>query len=158
MPILLSVLYALHVLCGIMWFGGALYSLLILGPAFAGISGNTMAEVGPRIGARAEKVMPAAATATLFLGIATAYATGRFVHLSDMIADSYGITLLVALAIAVGTWFWGNNVVKGRIHAMQVAVPSDKPAAFKRVMQAVGIEMAGFLSILFCMVLLRFGY
>ncbi len=158
MPILLTILYALHVLCGIAWFGGAIYSLLVLGPAFAGVSGGTMAEIGPRIGAQAGKVMPAAAAATLLLGIATAYATGRFTNFSALFAEPYGITVLVALAIAIGTYLWGDHVVKTRVEAMQEAPVSDKQAAFARVMQSIAVEQAGFLLILFCMVLLRFGY
>lgn len=158
MPIALSVLYALHVLFGIAWFGGAIFSLLVLGPAFATVSGPAMAEVGPRIGAQAMKVMPVAAAGTMLLGIATAFATGRFTNLSAIFTQAYGVTVVVALAIAIATYVWASLVVDKRVHAMQAAAVAEKPAAVKRIMQAIAVEQAGFLSILFCMVLLRFGY
>jgi uncharacterized membrane protein len=158
MPIALTVLYALHVLCGITWFGGALFTLLVLGPAFSRVSGSAMAEVGPRVGAQASKVMPAAAAGTLLLGIATAYATGRFTTPSALFADAYGVTVLTALALAVSTYAWGKYVVEARVHVMKKVAPPEKQAAFSRVMQSVAVEQGGFIAILLCMVLLRFGY
>ncbi len=158
MPILLSVLYGLHVLAGIAWFGGAIFSLLVLGPAFAGVSGGAMAEVGPRLGAQASRVMPVAGIATVLLGIATAFATGRFTSLYGFVSDAYGVTVLAALAIAIGTYVWGQYGVKERSHEMAAAAPAEKQAAFSRLMQSIAIEQAGFLAILLCMVLLRFGY
>ena len=158
MPLQFTVLYALHVLFGIAWFGGALFSLLVLGPACSAVSEGALAEIGPAIGVQAGKIMPAAAALTILLGIWTAVATGRFASPSAALSDPYGRTVLAALVIAIATYVWAKRVVETRVHVMQTAPPAQKQSAMSRVMQGIAVEQAGFLSILFCMVLMRFGY
>jgi hypothetical protein len=75
-----------------------------------------------------------------------------------LFADAYGVTVLTALALAVSTYAWGKYVVEARVHVMQKVAPPEKQAAFSRVMQSVAVEQGGFIAILLCMVLLRFGY
>lgn len=154
----LIVLYALHVLCGITWFGGAIYSLLVVGPTLSGLSAGALGETGPRLGRYAGRLMPLAAAATILLGIATAIATGRLADPATFLLSPYGQTACAALLVALGTYVWGHRVISGRAQRMQSAAGPEKPLALARLMQGIAIEQAGFLAIFGCMVLMRFGY
>lgn len=157
MEVGIATLYALHVLFGIAWFGGAIFSLLVLSPALSGLSVAAMQEVNPRIGMYASRVMPVAAAGTILLGIVTAIVLGHFRSLGDVIESPYGITALVALALAVALHEFARLVLASRVQRMAVSPPEQKPALLARVKQAILIEQAGFVAILTCMVLLRFG-
>jgi uncharacterized membrane protein len=152
----LIALYALHVICAIVWFGGGLTGALITGPALSRASEGARAEVGMQLGRIASRVYPVAAIATIVLGVLLAYLGGR-VSTLDGLLSPYGITAAVALALAVGLSFWGSRVIGPAMKRMQTAPPAERPALLKRALRNVAVEQFGFVAVFACMVLLRFG-
>ena len=153
---LLIALYALHVIAAIVWFGGGLTNLLITGPALQRVSEGARAEIGIQMGALAQKVYPAAATVTILLGAVLAYLGGRVSSL-DGFASPYGITVAIALVLAVGAWLWGQFAIGPAMHRMQTAPPADRPLLLGRALRFVAIEQFAFFAVFGCMVLMRFG-
>jgi len=152
----LVALYALHVICAIVWFGGGLTGALVTGPALQRASEGARAEVGMQIGAIASKVYPVAAIATILLGVSLAYMGGRISSL-DGLLSAYGITAAVALVLAIGLSFWGNRVIGPAMKRMQSAPPAERPALLKRALRNIAVEQFAFVAVFGCMVLLRFG-
>lgn len=98
-------LYALHVICAIVWFGGGLTGALITGPALQRASEGARAEVGMQMGRIANRVYPVAAIATIVLGVSLAYLGGRISTLEGLLSP-YGITAAIALTLAIGLSVW----------------------------------------------------
>jgi hypothetical protein len=152
----LVALYALHVICAIVWFGGGLTGVLITGPALQRASEGARAEVGMQIGALANKVYPVAAIATIALGVLLAFLGGRVSSLAGL-ASPYGITAAAALVLALGLSCWGNLVIGPSMKRMQTAAAADRPALLKRALRNIAVEQLAFVAVFGCMVLLRFG-
>ncbi|HEY0403798.1 MAG TPA: hypothetical protein VGD09_17405 [Blastococcus sp.] len=153
----LIVLYALHVICAILWFGGGLSNVLITGPALQRVSEGARAEIGFQMAQIAGKVYPVAAAATIVLGVLLAYLGGRVSSLEGL-ASPYGITAGVALALATGLWFWGERVIGPSMRRMQAAPPEQRPGLLKAALRNVALEQFAFVVVVGCMVLLRFGW
>jgi hypothetical protein len=153
---LLIALYALHVIAAIVWFGGGLTNVLITAPALQRASEGARAEVGFQIGALASKIYPLAATVTIVLGVVLAVLGGRVTSLEGL-ASPYGITVAVALVLAVGVWLWGKFVIGPAMQRMQTAPPADRASLLGRALKFVALEQVAFVAVFGCMVLMRFG-
>jgi uncharacterized membrane protein len=149
-------LYALHVIAAIVWFGGGLTGVLITGPALQRASAGARGEVSFHLGALAHKVYPVAGTATILLGVVLALLGGRVTSLEGL-ATPYGITVVVALLLAVGVWTWGEFVIGPAMQRMQTAAPEQRPSLLSRALKFIAVEQFGFLAVFGCMVLMRFG-
>jgi uncharacterized membrane protein len=152
---LLIALYALHVISAIVWFGGGLTNLLITGPALARVSASARAEIGFQLGAVAAKVYPLAATLTIVLGVVLTVLSGRVANLAALLSP-YGITVAVALVLAVGVWLWGTFVIGPAMHRMQTAAPDERPELLAKALERVALEQFAFVAVFGCMVLMRF--
>jgi hypothetical protein len=87
----------------------------------------------------------------------------------DALTTTYGLTWLVALVAATGTFAWGKLVLEPAIDRMN-AIPADEAllpdgrmspamaAAVDSLKRLGGLELIGFLVIFTCMILMRFGY
>jgi hypothetical protein len=113
--------------------------------------------VGPRLGAQAHRIFRPVATVTILLGILIGAHLGNFSSWQDVVLSAYGRTYLIALALSIGVWCYGEFVIGPLARAISAASPPERPAALKRAMRATAFEKFGFLAILACMVLLRFG-
>ena len=153
---LLIGLYAAHVIGAIVWFGGGLTSLLVVGPALGRSSGAARAEVGPNIAVFAKRVYPLAGIVTIGAGIALAIAGGRFTSPAD-VATAYGVTVACASALAVGVYVWGGAVVGPAMARVGALPPAERPAALARGIRMLAFEQCGFAAVFACMVLMRFG-
>jgi hypothetical protein len=157
----------LHILLAIFWFGGALYSDFVLVPALSTLSLPTQREVGVAIGARAVRIIPAVAGGVILLGIIRGTVLGNVKSLGDL-GSPYGITWLVALIVAIATFWWGLRVITpaiDRLNAVpetQALGPDGNPSAeltarLDDLKRKISLELIGFVVILACMVLMRFG-
>lgn len=157
----------LHVLLGIIWFGAVLYNALILIPAVSTMPLARQRELGRVLGPQAVKVITPVAMAVIALGIVRGTVFGPIKGLEDL-GTAYGITWLVALAFAIGAYFWGSRVVGpalDRMNALPEAEalgPDGNPtpqlvAATDTVKQRMVLELGFFAVIFTCMILLRFG-
>ncbi|MFL5681041.1 MAG: hypothetical protein ACJ77B_10620 [Chloroflexota bacterium] len=164
---LTAIVQWLHIFLAIFWFGGTLYSDFVLVPALSTLSLPTQREVGGAIGARAIRIIPAVAGGVILLGIIRGTVLGNIKSLADL-GTTYGITWLVALIVAIGTFWWGYRVITPAIDALNAtddtaAIGRDgKPtpelaARIDDLKRKIGLELVGFVVILTCMVLMRFG-
>ncbi len=157
----------LHVLLGIIWFGTVLYNALILIPAITPMPLDRQREVGRVIGEQAFKVIRPVAMAVIVLGILRGTVFGPIKSL-DALTTAYGITWLVALAFAIGAYFWGERVVGTAIERMnavpqaEAVGPDGAPTArltavVDDVKRKAVLELGFFFVIFTCMILMRFG-
>ncbi len=158
----------LHVLLGITWFGAAISSNLIFIPALMKLPLDRQRDVGGAYGEQASEVLTIAAMGVITLGILRGTVFGSIRSL-DALTTTYGITWLIALVVATGTFLWGTRVIEpaiGRMNAIPVseAFQADgKPgptmvAALEVVKRAAALELLGFIVVFTCMILMRFGY
>jgi hypothetical protein len=156
LPWFIIALYAIHVTAAIVWFGGALTGVLLLGPALQLTSPTAQSEIAPAIHSVGHKLYPPAAIVTIGAGALLALVNGRL----DAAAfpSPYGITVIVALTLAIGVFLWSRFVLDPTMRRAQTAAPADRPAAFQRGIKMLMLEQGGFLTVFACMVLMRFGW
>ena len=158
----------LHILFGILWFGGALNSNFVFIPALMKLPLDRQREMAGHYGEVASRVMSFAGMAVITLGILRGTVFGQIQSL-DALTTTYGLTWLVGLVAATGTFLWGKRVIEpaiGRMNAIPVGdafLPDGRPApamaaAIDAVKRVAMLELLGFLVVLSCMVLMRFGY
>jgi uncharacterized membrane protein len=154
----------LHVILGMLWLGGALYTNLILIPALGRLPLATQREVGAQIGHVASRVFTVAPIGLVILGVIRGTVFGPIRDVDDLLGTAYGLTWLTALLVTVATWLWGKFVIEGAIAEMNsVALNADGTmstaglAALNRVKVVAALELLGFAIIFTCMILMRFG-
>ncbi len=154
----------LHVILGMLWLGGALYTNLILIPALGRLPLVTQREVGVQIGHVAGRVFTVAPIGLVILGVIRGTLFGPIHDVDDLLGTAYGLTWLTALLVTVATWVWGKFMIEGALAEMNsVALNADgtmSPAGFaalNRVKVVGALELLGFAVIFSCMILMRFG-
>jgi uncharacterized membrane protein len=157
----------LHVLLGILWFGSALTTNLIFIPAINRLPLDRQREVAGAYGRVAQRILNVTGMAVIVLGILRGTVFGQIQSL-DALGSTYGITWLVALVAAVGTFMWAKWMIEPRIARMnaipisEALTPDGKPsavmlAAVNPLKRAAGLELVGFFVVFTCMILMRFG-
>jgi uncharacterized membrane protein len=164
----LFVIQWLHVLFGITWFGAVIYNDFILIPAFLKLPVDQQRSAGAAVGEQGTKVIIGAASAVIVLGILRGTVFGPIRSLDVLFGTAYGITWLVALALALLTFFWGYRVIGAAVERLtafdisRVSLPDGSPnpeftTLIDDVKRKSSIELLFFLGILTCMILMRFG-
>ena len=157
----------LHVLAAITWFGAVIYTDFILIPAITTLPPREQRTAGTAIGNRSARVIIGAATAVILLGFVRGTVWGR-IHSLDALTTPYGFAWLLALVLAVVTYFWGLKVIIGALERFnafdldQAVLPDGRQnpvmlgliADIKRKSQ---IELLLFLVIFTCMIFMRFN-
>ena len=154
----------LHMLLGILWFGYSLSLAVIIIPAINRLAITRQREIGQYLGERGESVIDLVGPAVIVLGFIRGTFLGQLHSVSDVFGSTYGLTWLVGLLAATATFLWGKFVIVGALDAMNrlplgadgTATP-ELVAATDRVKLVVVLELAGFLVVFTCMVLMRFG-
>ncbi len=132
-----------HVLLISLWIGGAIFAATVALPALRRIEGD------------------AAAPAASF-----ARRTARFFRVTGLlaIATSAGFAGLagklgpigwVAIALAIGLFFWGETTAAKRSAAIAASTVTGRPAAIRAAVRDSAIENAGYLILLLAIVALR---
>ena len=154
----------LHVVLGMLWLGGALYTNFILIPALSRLPLPTQREVGMQVGAVAAKVFTYVPLAIVALGIVRGTVYGPLHSAADVLGTTYGLTWLTALTVTVATWMWGKFMIEGAIVRMNRTelnpdgtMSVEGFAALNRVKLVGALELVGFAVIFSCMILMRFG-
>ena len=154
----------LHMLLGILWFGYSLSLAVIIIPAINRLALSRQREIGQYLGERGESVINFVGPTVILLGFIRGTFLGQLHSVSDVLGSAYGLTWLVGLLAATATFLWGKFVIVGALDAMNrlplgadgTATP-ELVAATDRVKLVVVLELAGFLVVFTCMVLMRFG-
>jgi uncharacterized membrane protein len=154
----------LHVILGMLWLGGALYTNFVVIPALGRLPLATQREVGMHIGEIAGKVFTVVPILIVILGIVRGTVFGPIRSVDDLLGSAYGLTWLTALTATVATYLWGKFMIEAAIADMNsVALNADGTmsamglAALNRVKLVAALELLGFAIIFTCMILMRFG-
>lgn len=158
----------LHVLAAITWFGAVIYNDFILIPALTTLPPDVQRTAGGAVGAQANRVLIATASAVIVLGILRGTVFGS-IRSVDALTTTYGLTWLVALVLALATFYWGVKVIGGALERFsafdpaRAAMADGRPnpelvALIDEIKRKSQIELLLFLAIFTCMILMRFGY
>ena len=153
----------LHVLLGILWFGAALYTDVILIPAISHLSLERQREIGAALGVRGTAVFRVVGPLIILLGFLRGTVFGPIKNL-DVLTTAYGLTWLVALLVTIALYRWAFTTYAGALKAL-TTVPlapdgSSTPEveiATERVKKLAVLELVFFFVIFTCMILMRFG-
>jgi uncharacterized membrane protein len=157
----------LHVGLGVMWFGTSLYAAAILIPALQTLPLPKQREFGAAVASQGFRVIRPVAIAVIALGIIRGTLFGPIDGLDDL-TTAYGMTWLVALVLAIVTYFWAELMIGPAIERMN-AIPEAEAmsangqpteqfaAAVSRAKLVTVLELGFFLAIFTCMILMRFG-
>jgi uncharacterized membrane protein len=151
-----------HVLGGIFWFGGALFSNLVLIPAARRLPLDSQRRLGIAIFERGDRVILPIAVGTIVIGFIRGTVFGPVKSLDVLLGTAYGITFLVALVAALTTLALGmylgarvRRVYSNDAYWVGGATgPTDALAA---VIPFALLELAGFFVVFTMMILMRFG-
>jgi uncharacterized membrane protein len=146
----------LHILSGVIWFGGYILIDFALWPALlrrpAAEARMTFAALEKYIG----PLMALSGPMVVLLGIVRGTALGPIKSLDALFGTAYGVTWLVALALALFLSLWGASW-HDRLVGPAWEGDQIRPGAIERQRTATILEMTCFGAILACMVLLGAG-
>jgi uncharacterized membrane protein len=146
----------LHILSGVIWFGGyvlidfALWPALLRRPATEARATRSALEkqIGP--------LMAVSGSLVVLLGIVRGTALGPIRSLDTLLGTAYGLTWLIALVIALFLTIWGARW-HDRVVGPVWEADKVRSGVAMRLRVTTLIEMTCFGAILVCMVLLGAG-
>ncbi|HVC76312.1 MAG TPA: hypothetical protein VND96_07335 [Candidatus Micrarchaeaceae archaeon] len=153
----------LHVLGGILWFGGDVYANLVVTPVLATLPPQQQRRVGHLLRERGERVIFPIALATIALGVVSGTVFGPVRSGEVLFGTLYGVTWLVSFIVAVGVALWDPLVLDRQVERVleddRSWVPGEEkgPLVLHRAFGLFLIELSGFLVIFSAMILMRFG-
>ena len=146
----------LHILLAVTWFGGVVFMFLVVGPALRATGPPAAFDVGANLGPRMTKVMAPVGGFTILFGLLSATVFGPVKSISMLWTSAYGATLGVAFLLAVALAAAGGRT--GVLaSSLATAALGDRPKILGRIASMTSIMVLGFLLVLLCMVLMRFG-
>jgi putative copper export protein len=145
----------LHVLLAILWFGYALSMYFLVAPALARLPEGTQREANLHLGELGQRVFPIVALLVILLGIIRGTVFGPINSIDALLGTAYGITFLVALLVTIGLIVNGARNIGPTTKGLKEA--PDFAAAVARLRRFVQIDLALFLVVFTCMILMRFG-
>ena len=146
----------LHVLLAILWFGYALSMYFLVAPALARLPEGTQREANLHLGELGQRVFPIVASLVILLGIIRGTVFGPINSIDALFGTPYGITWLVALVVAIALVVNGARNLGPSFTALKDA--PDFAAGVARVQRFAQIDLALFLIVFTCMILMRFGF
>jgi hypothetical protein len=153
----------LHVLLGILWFGAALFTDVVLIPAINHMSLEKQREIGAAVGARGTAVFRVVGLLVIGLGFIRGTVFGPIKSL-EVLTTAYGITWLVALLVTIALYLWAFTIYTGALKALTTvplapdgSATPELVAATDRVKRFAVLELVFFFVIFTCMILMRFG-
>jgi uncharacterized membrane protein len=156
-PFIIAVQW-LHVLLGIFWFGSTLYVDVILVPTLMGLPLEKQQEVSGRIGNRSSQVILPVAAVVIILGMLRGTVFGQLHSVADVFGSAYGVTWLVASLVGVTLFAWSLFILRPAVSRLNTAQgPEQFAAGIKRAQALTLVELAFFVVIFTCMILMRFG-
>lgn len=157
MSVLVIVVQWLHVILGLFWFGSNLYVDAILIPTLNNLPLKEQQKIGALIGPRTSRVLVPVGLTVVALGILRGTVFGRLHSLDAIFGTTYGLTWLIALLLSIGIIFWGLLVLKPRAEALNTAEsPEEYGQVINQLKVLTLVEIAGFVAIFTCMILMRF--
>lgn len=144
----------LHILAGLTWFGGQLFTYAVIWPALLRRPAEARA-VSRALEGPAMRVMGPAGGLVFLLGIIRGTVLGPVRSLAAL-GTPYGLTFLAAIVLTFFLMGYGGSIQK----QMETRVWSGEafaPGAAAWLRMTGTVQMLGLAAILACMVLMRFG-
>jgi uncharacterized membrane protein len=154
MAIVLAV-HWLHVLGGIVWFGGHVFTYAVIWPALLRRPAAEARALSDAMAAPAMRVMGPASMAVLVLGLVRGTVLGP-VRSLDALATPYGMTFAAAFLLTFGLMGYAG-ATRQAMETRVWAGDGFAPGAAAWLRRSGTINLAGLGLILVCMVLMRFG-
>ena len=146
----------LHVFFAIVWFGGVVFMVSVMTPALKACAPPAALEVGAQLGGRLTRVFAPVGFLTILFGLLTATVFGPVKSLDVLWTSAYGVTALVALLIAIALAVLGART--GQVGMRIATAPEpERPQLLARIGRMTSMAVSGFVAVLICMVLMRFG-
>lgn len=155
----------LHVLFGIFWFGVVLTLTFVVVPALSRAPQPGKQTLVGVLQQRLHRLLPAVAGMTILLGLVRGTFMGPVTGLQVALGTAYGWTWTAALVFSIATLIIGARGIGGgfiRLATMALTDDGASRAAYdtqlQRIRLAGYVAVVGFLAIITCMILMRFGY
>lgn len=152
----LAIVQWLHIVAGAVWMSGSVICALVIYPMMVERPKADARAMFDRMAKPMTLLVSASGNLTPLLGILRATVMGPIKSFSQLWESSYGITLSVAFAISVLLAVKGARTSR-KIPAWlagEGAIPKDVAS---RIIRDSWISVIGFIVVLGCMVLMRFG-
>jgi uncharacterized membrane protein len=157
-----------HVLAGIMWFGGAVVLNMLVFPAMQVLTPDQQRRMGRALTPKLSRFFQVVAMVVILMGIIRGTLLGPIRDLGSLFGTAYGWTWLTALVLTIGLGFIGGRYVGPTSERMYSDDslwnfgPGQPPPAglmaHVQLLRTIGmIEMVGFLVVFTLMILMRFG-
>jgi putative copper resistance protein D len=154
LPIL--VVHWLHVLAGVVWFGGTVVFDFVVWPTLLGRPARESRSLYQALERPAGVVFASAGQATLLLGILRGTWLGQIRSLDVLTGTSYGHTFLTALLLTIGFIAFGG-VTRGKLPARVWNGDEYQPGAAGFIRRSAMIQAVLIILIVACMVAMHFG-
>jgi uncharacterized membrane protein len=156
MVALFATLEWLHILCGVIWFGGYIFIDFAIWPALLRMPAAHGQSTARAIETFAGPLMAVSGSLVVLLGVVLGTVLGPIRSLSFVFNSAYGLTWLAALLLAIFLTVWGANWHRRWLGPIW-GDGAIRPSAVARLRAGIAVETLGFALILACMVLLGLG-
>jgi uncharacterized membrane protein len=146
----------LHILMGIVWFGGYVFLDFVLWPTLLRLPVQQAKTASALISKFAGPIMASSGTLVVLLGIIRGTVFGPITSLSVLFTSAYGLTWLAALLVSMLLIIWGAEFHDRAIGPIWDG-DSLRAGAASRLRLGTILEMTGFGLVLACMVLMGAG-
>jgi uncharacterized membrane protein len=153
---LLIVVHWLHVLGGLVWFGGHVFTAAVTWPALLRRPPAEARALSQALAEPAMRIMGPAGMLVLILGIVRGTVLGPVRSLHVLVGTAYGLTFAAALVITF--WLMGYGGATRREMERRVWDGDGfHPGAARWLRRTGAVNLGGLAAVLACMVLMRFG-
>ena len=157
-----------HVLAGVMWFGGAVAINMLVFPSMLVLTPDQQRRFGRALSPKLSRFFSIVAGTVILMGIIRGTLLGPITNLGILFGTPYGWTWLIALIMTIGLAFIGARYVGPTAERMYSDDslwnfgPNQPPPAgllaHTQLLRTISmIEMVGFLVVFTLMILMRFG-
>jgi putative copper resistance protein D len=153
---LLMAVHWLHILGGMVWFGGYAFMTFAVWPALLSRPPEDAKAIYELIGKGAGPLMAISGNLVFWLGIVRGTWLGPIDSFHAVVSTPYGLTWLVALIVTMGLMIHGG-IASRKLPELIWGKKISPEAARARVRIDSLFSVSGFLIVLICMVLMRFG-
>ena len=146
----------LHVLSGIVWFGGTVFVALVLWPLLFRQPAPQARALFDNLGRPIGKLMGGAAQGVLWLGLLRGTLLGPIKSFDALLHTPYGHTFGAAIVLTLVVIVYGATA-GSRLEARVFDGDQFRAGAAAYVQRGNAVVLVLFAAILACMVLMRFG-
>lgn len=150
------VVHWLHVLGGIVWFGGHVFTAAVLWPTLLRRPAAEAKALSDAMAQPAMRLMGPAGMLVLVLGIVRGTVLGPVRSLDVLAGTAYGWTFAAALLLTLFLMGYGGRV-RGEMDRRVWDGDRFHPGAADYLRRTSAVNLGGLAAILACMVLMRFG-